>query len=94
MNAVSHLLKDVMLGIDLAILGQSDEVYDAYTRAVRIEYRDVNERVYRENRKWVMLHFQQMARIGTLYPDQYFSDLYCAAANDNIGREIARLSEK
>jgi len=92
MNAISHQLKDVMLGIDLAILGQSDEVYDAYTRGVRLEYRDVPADLYRENRRRVMLHFLGLAREGKLYPDPYFADLYGEAALKNIAREIGALA--
>ena len=91
MNTISHPLKNVMLGADLAIFGQPEDVYDAYARAVRLEYGDVPDEVYRANRSKVMLHFQAMARAGTLYPDQYFSTLYREAALDNIEREIATL---
>ncbi len=91
MNGVTHPLQDVMLGVDLAIFGQSHEVYDQYTRCVRMEYRAIAEDVYRENRKKVMLRFQRMAQAGTLYPNRYFSELYLETAMHNIAREIAAL---
>jgi len=91
MNAITHPLKDVMLGADLAIFGQPEDVYDAYARAVRIEYRDVPDALYRASRSKVMLHFQAMARAGTLYPDPYFAALYRDAALENIERELATL---
>lgn len=92
-NAIEHPLKDVMLGVDLAILGQSDNLYDAYTRGVRMEYCDVPEDVYRENRRKVMLHFHRLALAGVLYPDPYFAALYQEAAAQNIAREIGVLGE-
>jgi pantetheine-phosphate adenylyltransferase len=36
--AITHRLKDILLCVDLAILGQDDEVYQNYTRAIRQEY--------------------------------------------------------
>jgi pantetheine-phosphate adenylyltransferase len=92
-NAIEHPLKDVMLGVDLAILGQSDDLYDAYARGVRMEYCDVPEDVYRENRRKVMLHFHRLALAGALYPDPYFAALYQEAAANNIAREIGVLGE-
>lgn len=94
MNAISHPLKDVMLGVDLAVLGQSADVYDAYTRGVRMEYLIVPEPMYRENRKKVMRHFQHMAQSRTLYPDGYFAQLYGQAALENIDRELSLLATK
>lgn len=92
-NGVQHPLKAVMLGVDLSIFGQSDEVYDAYARGVRPEYCDVPDDVYVERRRHIMLHFQEMARAGTLYTSAYFADLYGEAALNNIAREIAALEE-
>jgi pantetheine-phosphate adenylyltransferase len=92
-SAIEHPLKDAMLGVDLAILGQSDDLYDAYTRGVRMEYCDVLDDVYRGNRRKVMLHFHRLALAGALYPDPYFAALYQEAAARNIAREIDVLGE-
>ena len=91
-NTITHPLKDVMLSIDLAILGQRDSIYDAYSHAVRIEYAIVEENIFRENRKRVLTYFQQMATSDRLFPDRYFADLYGQNALENLTREIASLA--
>jgi predicted metal-dependent HD superfamily phosphohydrolase len=58
-----------------------------------MEYCDVPEDVYRENRRKVMLHFYRLALAGVLYPDPYFAALYQEAAAQNIAREIDVLGE-
>lgn len=91
-NTITHPLKDVMLSVDLAILGQRDIVYDAYATAVRAEYAIVEEDIFRENRQRVLRYFQQMAASRNLFPDLYFSDLYGQTALENLSREIASLA--
>ncbi len=89
---VTHRLKDVMLGVDLAILGQPAAVYDAYARAVRQEYASVPDAVYRPNRQRVLRHFADQASSGALYANPYFADLYGNSALANLEREIASLA--
>lgn len=88
---VKHPLRDVMLGIDLAILGQSDDVYDDYARSVRMEYNMIEDAVYRANRIRVLSHFLDKAQQGRLFPVAYFSALYSQQSIANITREIASL---
>ncbi len=90
-GAHAQRLRDVMLGADLAILGQDDDVYDTYARSVRIEYSHVGEAAYRSGRRTVLAHFLGLANTGALYADSYFRDLYGASARDNLAREIAAL---
>jgi pantetheine-phosphate adenylyltransferase len=87
----SHPLRDVMLGVDLAILGQAEEVYTAYALAVRAEYAWLDDESYRTGRKAVLQNFLSRAEGGELYADAYFADLYQAAAQRNLNREIATL---
>jgi pantetheine-phosphate adenylyltransferase len=89
---ITHRLRDVMLGADLAILGQPGDVYDDYARAVRIEYGHVDEASYRAGRGVVLAHFLALAEAGALYGDSYFRDLYGDVARDNLAREIATLT--
>jgi pantetheine-phosphate adenylyltransferase len=91
-NDIAHPLKDIMIGVDLAILGQSNEVYDQYARDVRKEYRSIEEKTYRTNRKNVMMYFQNKASSGELFNDAYFNDLYNQQALVNFKREIESLS--
>ncbi|PWF47939.1 pantetheine-phosphate adenylyltransferase [Massilia glaciei] len=90
-GAAAHRLKGLMLGADLAILGQADGVYDAYARAVRAEYAHLDEAAYRGGRARVLRHFCDMARAGTLYRAPYFAGLYQHKALENMTREIAGL---
>lgn len=90
-HTLDHPLRDVMLGVDLAILGQSPTIYKTYTEAVRAEYAWVEATAYRAGRKAVLQHFAAAARSGTLYADPYFKDLYETTAAINLEREIALL---
>lgn len=87
----AHRLQDVMLGVDLAILGQPADVYDAYSKAVRAEYAHVDDAAYRAGRAAILEHFKRSAAEGTLFANAWFADLYTAQALDNISRELAPL---
>jgi pantetheine-phosphate adenylyltransferase len=91
-DAGAHRLRDVMLGVDLAILGQPADVYDNYARSVRIEYSHIAEASYRAGRAAILAHFLAGAETGTLYADSYFADLYANAARENLAREMAVLT--
>lgn len=90
-QTLHHPHKQVLLGADLAILGQSEAIYTTYTQAVRGEYAWVEESAYRAGRKAVLQHFLLAAKAGTLYPDPYFKALYEATAICNLEKEIAGL---
>lgn len=89
--SVEHRLKDVMLGADLAILGQSGAVYDAYARAIRQEYASVPEAAYRAHRAMALRHLLQKAQDNLLFADASFSAAYTGPAIGNLTREIAQL---
>ncbi len=91
-NSVSHPLKHVMLGVDLAILGQEAETYDAYAQAIRREYAHVPELEYREKRGGALQHLRDKALQGALYGDAYFAEQYADAAIANMAREIELLN--
>jgi pantetheine-phosphate adenylyltransferase len=90
-SSITHPLKQVMLGADLAILGQDDDVYDAYAEGIRMEYGHVATEVYRAHRCTALAHLHGKAREGTLYRDAYFAGQYNDQAIANMGREIAAL---
>jgi pantetheine-phosphate adenylyltransferase len=90
-RTTAHRLQDVMLGVDLAILGQPDDVYDAYSRSVREEYSHIDDAGYRVGRANILEHFKRSAHEGTLFVDPWFSDMYTAQALENIRRELAAL---
>lgn len=88
---IDHALAAVMTDADLAILGQSEDVYESYAKSVRQEYGWMPESEYRAGRSAVLAHFYQEALKGALFKDRYFSDLYQAAAIENLVDEISRI---
>ncbi len=90
-QAQAHRLQTAMLGSDLAILGQPEDVYDTYARSVRAEYSHVDDASYKAGRKNALTHFHRIAQADSLYADRYFSNLYTEQALENIAREIATL---
>lgn len=86
--AIIHPLKHVMLGVDLAILGQDQEIYDAYAAAIRLEYGHVPDAEYRAKRGGALTHLSTKAENGLLYVDSYFAEQYNDAALSNMRLEI------
>jgi pantetheine-phosphate adenylyltransferase len=93
-GAVSHRLKDIMLSVDLAILGQDDEVYQNYARAIRQEYIHLPDVKYREQRGGALAHLCRKAEAGQLFGNAYFADQYNQRAIDNMRREMEFLAAK
>lgn len=89
-QSIRHPLKGIMLGADLSILGQDDNVYDAYAHAIRMEYRHVPEEIYHEHRGKALRHLRQQAEENALYVDAYFAAQYNDRAIANMTREIVR----
>jgi pantetheine-phosphate adenylyltransferase len=88
----THRLQDVMLGVDLAILGQPADVYDAYSRAVRVEYAHVDDAAWCAGRAQILRHFLDSAQAGTLFAEPWFAQMYTAQAKENLSRELAALN--
>ena len=86
--SIIHPLKDIMLSTDLAILGQSEEVYDAYTVTIRAEYRKTPDPIFYKNRLHALKHLRQKAQVQKLYVEPYFAEQYNEKAIDNMTREI------
>jgi predicted metal-dependent HD superfamily phosphohydrolase len=79
---------DVLLDADLSILGASLEAYDAYTVAVRQEYSQVPDRLWRAGRTEVLSRLLDREH---LYRTPGGRGRWEAAARANIQRELARL---
>jgi pantetheine-phosphate adenylyltransferase len=90
--SITHRLKDILLCVDLAILGQDDEVYQNYARAIRQEYKHLTDAKYREQRTGALAHLSRKAEAGQLFRDAYFADQYNERALDNMLREMERLA--
>lgn len=91
--ALTHPLKQVMLGADLAILGQDEDIYEMYAAAIRAEYQHVAQDIYAPRRCHALQHFCQRAQQHDLYREPYFDAQYNDTALANMQREIARLQQ-
>jgi len=78
----------IVVDVDLSILGQTRERFDAYERQIRQEYDWVPEAQYRDGRARVLRSFLSRARIFHLTP---FADRYEALARENLRRSLALL---
>lgn len=81
----------LMCDIDLAILGQPEECFWAYERAIRQEYGWVNENEYRQGRIRVLETFLNRKSI---YVTELFADRYEAVARSNLKASLERLAGK
>lgn len=80
--------EQLIVDIDLAILGAPPAVYDQFERNVRKEHRLVPWFIYRKKRKELLQSFLSSASIYNLDP---FKEKYESTARYNIGRAIDML---
>lgn len=81
--------EQILLDVDLAILGAPPAVFDAYEGQVRVEYRAVPEPDFRSNRRRILLGFLQRPRI---FHTAAFNGRFEAPARANLQRSIDRLA--
>lgn len=79
---------NLLIDIDLAILGHKNNVYQLYTENVRKEYSIYPNFIYNPARKKAMQHFLEQDRI---FKTDEFYNTYESIARDNISREINNL---
>jgi predicted metal-dependent HD superfamily phosphohydrolase len=77
------------LDCDTAILGAAPDAFDAYDRAIAIEYGHVPPELYRAGRRAFLAKLAARTRI---FFTPQFHDALDARARDNLARAIARLS--
>lgn len=82
-------LGEILVSIDLSILGAPPEAYDAYALAVRQEYAHVSDEAWRVGRPRVL---QRFLDAPVIYPDPSLRDHFEAQARANLAREIAALA--
>lgn len=82
--------EQVMLDVDLAILGARAEVFDGYEGQVRVEYRTVSEPLFRANRRRILQGFLARERI---YHTGLFHGRFETQARRNLARSIAALQD-
>lgn len=77
-----------VLDLDLAILGDTPDLYDEYCKNIRREYAIYPDLLYRTGRKKVLKHFLTMERI--FKTDEFFAR-YEQPARVNMQRELETL---
>lgn len=81
--------EELMIDIDLSILGTAPETYDQFEKNVRFEYKRVPGFMFRKKRKEILSEFLVRDRI---YHDVYFHNKLEAQARINLITAIERLS--
>ncbi|MDP6708552.1 MAG: N-methyl-D-aspartate receptor NMDAR2C subunit [Alphaproteobacteria bacterium] len=79
---------EIFVDIDLAILGTSEVLFDAYEKDIRKEYYFVPEMIFRVKRAQILRGFLDRK---TIYSTAYFREKYERQARANIERSLARL---
>lgn len=77
-----------LIDIDLLILGETPEMYQNYTAAIRKEYSRYLDFFYKMGRRKVLKHFLEMERI---FKTDYFFQQYEKAARRNLESELHSL---
>ena len=78
----------LLVDIDLSILGQTGDKFDEYERQVRKEYEWVAEDAFVAGRSSILKSFLDRS---TIYSTQFFRNKYETQARRNIARSLARL---
>jgi predicted metal-dependent HD superfamily phosphohydrolase len=78
----------LLCDIDLAILGQSEDDFDRYDQAIRLEYAWVPDTIYRRERATVL---RGLLEREPLYATPYFRERFERPARANLRRALARL---
>ncbi len=81
-------LGEIVVSIDLAILGAPPAEYDTYAAAVRAEYAHLSDEAWRTGRPRVLQHFLDAA---VIFPDPDLRARFETQARANLAREIAEL---
>ncbi|HEX5378016.1 MAG TPA: phosphohydrolase [Phenylobacterium sp.] len=81
-------LGEILVSIDLAILGAQPAAYDQYVVDVRAEYAHVGDDAWRQGRGRVLRHFLEAP---ALYPDPALRARFETQARANLARELAAI---
>jgi predicted metal-dependent HD superfamily phosphohydrolase len=88
-NAVSRDVDEqILVDVDLSILGASPERFDEYEQQVREEYSWVPDVLFRRKRRSVLTEFLEWP---TIFNTAGFINRYEAQARANLERSIKRL---
>lgn len=79
---------NLLLDLDLAILGSDEQSYYEYAKNIRKEYKVFPDFVYKRGRKKVLRH---LLEIENLYKLPFFRDKYASRAKGNLEKELKSL---
>jgi len=79
----------LMVDVDLSILGRDPAIFDDYDRQIRLEYHWVPEKQFCERRAQLLTGF--LCR-PVIYQTEHFYNRYEAQAKQNLTRAIGRLT--
>ncbi len=78
----------LMLDIDLSILGAAPHIYDQFEKGIRYEYKKVPGFIFKKKRKQILQGFIAKDKI---YIHPYFANKLEQQAHENLSRAIAAL---
>lgn len=80
---------NILLDLDLIILGQQPKKYKVYCENIRKEYQTYPDLMYREGRKKVL---KSILELDSIYKTDYFKREYENQAKENIKLELKQLN--
>lgn len=80
---------NILLDLDVSILGKSPEAYQSYSKNIRKEYQIFPDFVYRSGRKKVLKH---LLELNPIFKTDLFKAAYESQAKENLERELKELS--
>ena len=83
--------QEILLDVDLAILGAPTALFDAYETQIRAEYASLPEAAFRKGRRHILEEF--LAR-GPIFHTPYFSSRYEVQARANLRRSVGQLQDR
>lgn len=79
---------NILLDLDLSILGTSNETYDTYCKNIRAEYRIFPDFLYNRGRIKALNH---LLSTGSIFKTPYFIERFEQKARENLLREMDSL---
>lgn len=79
----------LLLDVDLSILGANESAFEAYDRAIRLEYQWVSIQQYKAGRAKILKSFLEKEQI---YQTREFQDVYEEQARYNLERKVKELT--
>ncbi|MBB5267047.1 hypothetical protein [Algibacter amylolyticus] len=80
---------NILLDLDLSVLGKSTEEYSKYSKNIRKEYRVYPDFMYRKGRKKAL---KNIIELNSIFKTDYFISKYESQAKENLKFELEQLS--